>query len=181
METKQRCLQPGRNPGSRGPHGSIYFDYKVFHFDRYRHDRHGPEPGGTGPLPPEVSDLERKVAAWRRTRHKGAATPSEFWKAAVTLAMQFRICRIGRAVGLVYSALRKQVDRAKGTIQQYVASIRRFQEMTGKSADQTSQEEIRRWVEHLQGQPIGPERLRCHYSALAFLFPRRVPAQPCIR
>jgi len=68
---------------------------------------------GTGPLPPEVSDLEREVAAWRRTRHKGAATPSEFWEAAVTLAMQFGICRIGRAVGLDYSALRKQVDKAK--------------------------------------------------------------------
>ena len=68
---------------------------------------------GTGPLPPEVSDLEREVAAWRRTRHKGAATPSAFWKAAVTLAMQFGVCRIGRAVGLDYSALRKQVDKAK--------------------------------------------------------------------
>jgi len=68
---------------------------------------------GTGPLPPEVSDLEREVAAWRRTRHKGAATPSELWEAAVTLAMQFGICRIGRAIGLDYSALRKQVAKAK--------------------------------------------------------------------
>jgi len=67
--------------------------------------------------------------------------------------------------------------RAKGTIQQYLASIRRFQEMVGKSADRTSQEEIRRWVEHLQGQPIGPERLRCHYSALAFLF-RKTLGEP---
>ena len=31
---------------------------------------------------------------------------------------------------------------------------------------------IRRWVEYLQGQPIGPERLRCHYSALKFLYGR---------
>ena len=71
------------------------------------------EKRGTGPLPPEVSDLEREVAAWRRARHKGAATPSEFWEAAVTMAMQFGICRIGRAVGLDYSALRKQVAKAK--------------------------------------------------------------------
>ena len=71
----------------------------------------------------------------------------------------------------------RMANRAKGTIQQYLASIRRFQEMTGKTADQTSQEEIRRWVEHLQGQPIGPERLRCHYSALAFLF-RKTLGQP---
>ncbi len=71
----------------------------------------------------------------------------------------------------------RMANRAKGTIQQYLASIRRFQEMTGKTADQTSLEEIRRWVEHLQGQPIGPERLRCHYSALAFLF-RKTLGQP---
>src|SRR5664280_2078057 len=71
----------------------------------------------------------------------------------------------------------RMAGRAKGTIQQYLASIRRFQEMVGKSAEQTTQEEIRRWVEHLQGQPIGPERLRCHYSALAFLF-RKTLGQP---
>jgi site-specific recombinase XerD len=34
---------------------------------------------------------------------------------------------------------------------------------------ESDQGSIRRWVEHLQGQPIGPERLRCHYSALKFL------------
>jgi len=68
---------------------------------------------GTGLLPPEVSDLEHEVAAWRRTKHKGATTPSAFWDAAATLAMQFGICRIGRAVGLDYSTLRKQVAKAK--------------------------------------------------------------------
>ena len=68
---------------------------------------------GTGLLPPEVSDLEHEVAAWRRTKHKGAATPSAFWEAAATLAMEFGICRIGRAVGLDYSTLRKQVAKAK--------------------------------------------------------------------
>ena len=68
---------------------------------------------GTGLLPPEVSDLEHEVAAWRRTKHKGAATPSAFWEAAAILAMQFGICRIGRAVGLDYSTLRKQVAKTK--------------------------------------------------------------------
>jgi len=71
----------------------------------------------------------------------------------------------------------RMAGRAKGTIQQYLASIRRFQEMIGKSAERITQAEVRRWVEHLQGQPIGPERLRCHYSALAFLF-RKTLGQP---
>jgi site-specific recombinase XerD len=64
----------------------------------------------------------------------------------------------------------KMAGRALGTRQQYLASLRRFEERIGKAADQANQEEIRSWVEHLQTQPIGPERLRCHYSALVFLF-----------
>jgi hypothetical protein len=68
---------------------------------------------GTGLLPPEVSDLEHEVAAWRQTKHKGAATPRAFLEAGATLAMQFGICRIGRAVGLDYTALRKQVAKTK--------------------------------------------------------------------
>ena len=64
----------------------------------------------------------------------------------------------------------KMAGRALGTRQQYLASLRRFEERIGKSTDQATQEEVRGWVEFLQTQPIGPERLRCHYSALSFLF-----------
>ena len=64
----------------------------------------------------------------------------------------------------------RMADRAKGTIQQYLASIRRFEEFLGTDLGEAGQEPIRRWVEHLQAQPIGPERLRCHYSALKFLY-----------
>jgi len=64
----------------------------------------------------------------------------------------------------------KMAGRALGTRQQYLASLRRFEERIGKSADQASQEENRAWVEYLQTQPVSPERLRCHYSALSFLF-----------
>ena len=62
--------------------------------------------------------------------------------------------------------------RAKGTIQQYLASIRRFEEFLGAEVGEADQKAIRHWVDHLQTQPIGPERLRCHYSALKFLYGR---------
>ncbi len=64
----------------------------------------------------------------------------------------------------------RMADRARGTIQQYLASIRRFEEFLGLDLAKADHGSIRRWVEHLQGQPIGPERLRCHYSALKFLY-----------
>ena len=71
----------------------------------------------------------------------------------------------------------RMADRATGTIQQYLASVRRFEEFLGLDLAEADQGSIRRWVEYLQGQPIGPERLRCHYSALTFLF-RKTLGQP---
>jgi integrase/recombinase XerD len=66
----------------------------------------------------------------------------------------------------------RMAGRADGTIQQYLASIRRFEEFLGADLEETEQESIRRWVDHLQLQAIGPERLRGHYSALKFLYGR---------
>jgi len=80
-----------------------------------------------------------------------------------------------KAVSLSLSRLEsdlRMADRASGTIQQYLASVRRFEEFLGLGLEEADQSSIRRWVEHLQGQPIGPERLRCHYSALKFLYGR---------
>ena len=80
-----------------------------------------------------------------------------------------------KAVSLSLSRLEsdlRMADRAVGTIQQYLASVRRFEEFLGLDLVEADQASIRRWVEHLQGQPIGPERLRCHYSALKFLYGR---------
>jgi site-specific recombinase XerD len=80
-----------------------------------------------------------------------------------------------KAVSLSLSRLEgdlRMADRAKGTIQQYLASVRRFEEFLGTDLAEADQESIRRWVDHLRTQPIGPERLRCHYSALKFLYGR---------
>lgn len=63
-------------------------------------------------------------------------------------------------------------SRAEGTIQQYLASTRRFEEFLGADLAEADQESLRRWVDHLRLQAIGPERLRCHYSALKFLYGR---------
>nr|WP_320133473.1 hypothetical protein [uncultured Holophaga sp.] len=52
----------------------------------------------------------------------------------------------------------RMADRAKGTIEQYLASIRRFEEALGSDLAEADQEAIRRWVGHLRLQPIGPEQ-----------------------
>jgi site-specific recombinase XerD len=63
-------------------------------------------------------------------------------------------------------------NRAAGTIQHYVSSIRRFEEFLGLELADASQESIRRWVDHLRSQAVGASRLGQHYAALKFLYAR---------
>jgi integrase/recombinase XerD len=66
----------------------------------------------------------------------------------------------------------RMANRATGTIQQYVASVRRFEAFLGHDLGDASQESVRRWVDHLRQQAIGASRLGLHYSALKFLYAR---------
>ena len=66
----------------------------------------------------------------------------------------------------------RMANRADGTIQHYVASVRRFEEFLGNELAEASQESVRRWVDHLRAQAIGPSRLGQHYAALKFLYAR---------
>ena len=64
-------------------------------------------------MPAEVEQLREQVQVWRRTRKVGTPTPAAIWDAAVPLALEFGVCRIGRAIGLDYTWLRKKVAKAK--------------------------------------------------------------------
>ena len=66
----------------------------------------------------------------------------------------------------------RMANRAIRTIQNYVASVRRFEEYLGHDLADASQEAVRRWVDHLRGQAVGASRLGQHYAALKFLFAR---------
>jgi len=65
-----------------------------------------------GPLPAEVEKLQVQLQEWRLTRKGSCPIPAPIWDAAVPLAIRFGVCRIGRAVGLDYTWLRKKVARA---------------------------------------------------------------------
>ncbi|MDR3671246.1 MAG: tyrosine-type recombinase/integrase [Holophaga sp.] len=66
----------------------------------------------------------------------------------------------------------QMANRAHKTIQQYVASARRFEEYLGHDLADASQEAVRRWVDVLRQQAIGASRLGLHYAALKFLYAR---------
>jgi site-specific recombinase XerD len=66
----------------------------------------------------------------------------------------------------------EMANRAPRTVQQYVASARRFEEFLGHDLVEASQESVRRWVDVLRQQAIGASRLGQHDAALKFLYAR---------
>lgn len=71
----------------------------------------------------------------------------------------------------------QMAGKAPGTIHQYLSSIRGFDAFLGREMELATPDDLRGWVEHLRRQPIGSARLRCHYSALTFLY-RKTFGQP---
>lgn len=65
------------------------------------------------PTPEDLDPLRARIRTWRSTRHRPNPMPSEIWDHAVVLAREFGVCKVARAVGLDYTALRKKVAMAK--------------------------------------------------------------------
>jgi len=66
----------------------------------------------------------------------------------------------------------RMAGRAERTVENYVGSVRRFEDFLGHDLADASQETVRRWVDHLRGQAVGASRLGQHYAALKFLYAR---------
>jgi len=71
----------------------------------------------------------------------------------------------------------QMAGKAPTTIQQYLSSIRGFEAFLGREPHTVAPDELRAWAQHLRCQSIGAARLRCHYSALTFLY-RKTLGQP---
>lgn len=70
----------------------------------------------SGPLPAEADRLKAAVESWRKTRTKVGPMPGDLWQRAMGLAVRHGVCRIARAIGVDYSALRERVEaRQVGT------------------------------------------------------------------
>ena len=64
------------------------------------------------PSSEDLDPVREQIRAWRETRHLPGPMPGEIWDCAVVLARAFGVCKVARAVGLDYSALRKKVEKA---------------------------------------------------------------------
>ena len=64
------------------------------------------------PSPEDLDPLRERIRVWRTTRHRPKPMPPAIWDHAVVLAREFGVCKVARAVGLDYTALRKKVAKA---------------------------------------------------------------------
>jgi hypothetical protein len=62
-----------------------------------------------------LASLRSQIQDWRRTRRIPEAMPIGIWEQAICLAKEFGVCRIARAVGLDYTALRKRTENVLTT------------------------------------------------------------------
>ena len=64
------------------------------------------------PLPEDLDPLRERIRVWRTSRHRPNPMPPPIWDHAVVLAREFGVCKVARAVGIDYTALRKKVAKA---------------------------------------------------------------------
>ena len=60
-------------------------------------------------LPVSLVRLERRFAAWRKTRSAGTRIPESLWKAAEKVATEIGVSRTSNALKVNYYALKKRV------------------------------------------------------------------------
>ena len=60
----------------------------------------------------ELDPLKQQIHDWRAARKLPGPMPIEIWGRAVVLARQFGVCKVARALGIDYTALRQKVAKA---------------------------------------------------------------------
>ena len=67
----------------------------------------------TAPLPAVITDVRRRLDAWRRSRPKWGPIPASLWKEAAALARAHGVNPIAKALRLEYYSLKRQMEAVK--------------------------------------------------------------------
>lgn len=60
-----------------------------------------------------LEEVQARFAAWRNKPHRTRRIPDELWEAAVSLCAGESVCKVSRALGLDYNALRSRWLKSK--------------------------------------------------------------------
>ena len=63
-------------------------------------------------VPARLSQLEKRLTAWRETRTPGQRIPKSIWKSATKLATEYGLSKTAVALKLNYEGLRKHVEQS---------------------------------------------------------------------
>jgi hypothetical protein len=63
-------------------------------------------------VPAQLSRLEKRLTAWRKTSTPGQRIPKSIWQSAAKLATEHGLSRTAVTLKLSYTGLRKRVERA---------------------------------------------------------------------
>lgn len=66
-------------------------------------------------MPARLSRLEKRLAAWRKTRTRGERIPKSVWQSAAKLASEYGLSRTAVALKLSYEGLRKRVEQVESS------------------------------------------------------------------
>jgi hypothetical protein len=55
-----------------------------------------------------LEEVQAQLIAWRSSSQRAKRIPDELWDAAVSLCAEHSVCKVSRALGLDYKALRKR-------------------------------------------------------------------------
>jgi hypothetical protein len=58
-----------------------------------------------------LEEVQSQLTAWRSGSQRAKRIPDELWDAAVSLCAEHSVCKVSRALGLDYKALRKRTLR----------------------------------------------------------------------
>ena len=53
-----------------------------------------------------LEEVQARITAWRSSSQRAKRIPDELWDAAVSLCAEHSVCKVSRALGLDYKALR---------------------------------------------------------------------------
>lgn len=67
-------------------------------------------PTRTTTTDPDIEQLGRHLACWRKTHHAPSPIPASLWRRASELAARLGVCRTARALKLDYGALKRRVS-----------------------------------------------------------------------
>lgn len=60
-----------------------------------------------------LEEVQARLTAWRCEAHRTRRIPDELWEAAVSLCGEHSICKVSRALGLDYKALRRRCRKTE--------------------------------------------------------------------